>query len=165
MCYHRVAGTRLVHPSLSMCRVSLVSARLSQTRSFAKERQPDPKLFSEADESPSDKAHTLLAQSNFDLAIKFLHRALEVEPANLEAREVLGIAELEGGDEDAGREVSLPPSSGCYSHTDHTFIVSLTRVAPPPPLPASYPFPAISSIALSLPSSNSCRPARGTRVL
>lgn len=53
-----------------------------------------------------DKAHTLLAQSNFELAIKFLTRAVEYEPENLEAREVLGVAELEGGDEDIGREVS-----------------------------------------------------------
>jgi hypothetical protein len=53
-----------------------------------------------------DKAHTLLAQSNFELAIKFLTRAIEHEPGNLEAREVLGVAELEGGDEDSGREVS-----------------------------------------------------------
>ncbi|WWD21239.1 hypothetical protein CI109_105723 [Kwoniella shandongensis] len=51
-----------------------------------------------------DKAHTLLAQSNFELAIKFLERALEVEPSNLEARELLGVAELEGGDVDSGRE-------------------------------------------------------------
>ncbi|WRT69109.1 uncharacterized protein IL334_006093 [Kwoniella shivajii] len=66
-----------------------------------------------------DKAHTLLAQSNFELAIKFLDRALELEPANLEARELVGIAELEAGDEERGREhllhllpphVTEPPS-------------------------------------------------------
>jgi Flp pilus assembly protein TadD len=54
----------------------------------------------------TDKAHTLLAQSNFELAIKFLARAIQLEPANLEARELLGVAELEGGDPDVGREVS-----------------------------------------------------------
>lgn len=53
-----------------------------------------------------DKAHTLLAQSNFELAIKFLERAAELEPANPEARELLGVAELEGGDDAKGREVS-----------------------------------------------------------
>ncbi|WWC63992.1 uncharacterized protein I303_106598 [Kwoniella dejecticola CBS 10117] len=51
-----------------------------------------------------DKSHTLLAQSNFELAIKFLDRALELEPTNAEARELVGIAELEAGDEDRGRE-------------------------------------------------------------
>jgi Flp pilus assembly protein TadD len=52
-----------------------------------------------------EKAHILLGQSNFELAIKFLLRALEVEPDNLEARELVGVAELEGGDADVGREV------------------------------------------------------------
>ncbi|EKD04798.1 hypothetical protein A1Q2_00909 [Trichosporon asahii var. asahii CBS 8904] len=51
-----------------------------------------------------DKAHVLLAQSNFELAIKFLERALSLEPGNLEARELLGVAELEGGDVDNGRQ-------------------------------------------------------------
>lgn len=55
----------------------------------------------------SDKAHVLLAQSNFELAMKFLERVLEVEGTNAEAREMLGVAELEGGDEEAGREVCL----------------------------------------------------------
>lgn len=59
-----------------------------------------------------DKAHTLLAQSNFELAIKFLERAVEVEPTHAEAKELLGIAELEGGDAERGREYLiqlLPP--------------------------------------------------------
>lgn len=54
---------------------------------------------------PVEKAHILLAQSNFELAIKFLQRALSIDAANLEGRELLGIAELEGGDADVGREV------------------------------------------------------------
>jgi len=52
-----------------------------------------------------DKAHTLLAQSNFELAAQFLDRALELEPANLEARELLGVAHLEAGDPEVGRTV------------------------------------------------------------
>ncbi|GMK57142.1 hypothetical protein CspeluHIS016_0309820 [Cutaneotrichosporon spelunceum] len=50
-----------------------------------------------------DKANVLLAQSNFELALKFLERALELEPGNLEARELSGVAELEGGDVERGR--------------------------------------------------------------
>lgn len=53
----------------------------------------------------SDKAHTLLAQSNFELAARFLERALELEAGNLEARELLGIAHLEAGDPEIGRNV------------------------------------------------------------
>ncbi|WWC91173.1 uncharacterized protein L201_006114 [Kwoniella dendrophila CBS 6074] len=60
-----------------------------------------------------EKAHILLGQSNFELAVKFLDRALELQPTNLEARELVGIAELEAGDEDRGREHLLklfPPN-------------------------------------------------------
>ncbi|KAK8844102.1 hypothetical protein IAR55_006896 [Kwoniella newhampshirensis] len=69
-----------------------------------------------------DKAHTLLAQSNFELAIKFLERALEVEPTNLEARELVGVAELEGGDVDGGRLhllKLLPPHTAEPPPTPH----------------------------------------------
>ncbi|KAL7424035.1 hypothetical protein Q5752_001620 [Cryptotrichosporon argae] len=66
-----------------------------------------------------DKAHTLLAQSNFELAIKFLERLLELEPENGEARELVGIAELEGGDADRGRQhllLLLPPHATSPTH-------------------------------------------------
>lgn len=78
-------------------------------------------MFSLTHESPStgawlisvDKAHTLLAQSNFELAAQFLDRALELEPTNLEARELLGVAHLEAGDPEVGRNVrpTLPQLS------------------------------------------------------
>ena len=54
---------------------------------------------------PVDKAHTLLAQSNFELAAQFLDRALELEPTNLEARELIGVTHLEAGDPEVGRTV------------------------------------------------------------
>jgi cytochrome c-type biogenesis protein CcmH/NrfG len=38
--------------------------------------------------------------------MKFLERALSLEPTNLEARELIGIAELEEGDAEKGREVN-----------------------------------------------------------
>jgi Flp pilus assembly protein TadD len=47
----------------------------------------------------------LLAQSNFELAAQFLDRALELEPANLEARELIGVTHLEAGDPEVGRTV------------------------------------------------------------
>lgn len=50
-----------------------------------------------------ERAHILLAQSNHELAAQFLTRALYVDPANLEARELLGIAHLEAGDPAEGR--------------------------------------------------------------
>jgi Flp pilus assembly protein TadD len=62
-------------------------------------------LFRSAEADGIDKAHTLLAQSNFELAAQFLDRALELEPTNLEARELLGVAHLEAGDPEVGRTV------------------------------------------------------------
>jgi hypothetical protein len=61
--------------------------------------------FKRARADGTDKAHTLLAQSNFELAAQFLDRALELEPTNLEARELLGVAHLEAGDPEIGRTV------------------------------------------------------------
>ncbi|WVW79398.1 hypothetical protein I302_101367 [Kwoniella bestiolae CBS 10118] len=78
-----------------------------------------------------DKSHTLLAQSNFELAIKFLDRALELEPSNVEARELVGIAELEAGDEDRGRE-----------HLLHLFPPHVTE---PPSHPSPYLYLAQSA--------------------
>ncbi|WVO15441.1 hypothetical protein L204_103099 [Cryptococcus depauperatus] len=94
-----------------------------QTASPAKAKKVDPQPLSaqphDAD-SLVDKAHTLIAQSNFELAIKFLERALEVEPTHLEAKELVGIAELEGGDAEQGRQYLLelfpPHSSLAPSH-------------------------------------------------
>jgi Flp pilus assembly protein TadD len=62
-------------------------------------------LFRSTGADEIDKAHTLLAQSNFELAAQFLDRALELEPTNLEARELLGVAHLEAGDPEVGRTV------------------------------------------------------------
>lgn len=53
------------------------------------------------------QAHAYLGQSNFEQAINSLALALDIEPSNREAKEILGIAEIEGGDVDKGREVSF----------------------------------------------------------
>jgi cytochrome c-type biogenesis protein CcmH/NrfG len=76
-----------------------------------------------------DKAHTLLAQSNFELAAQFLDRALELEPTNLEARELLGVAHLEAGDPEVGRTVRDFVSQ---------VTTQLTRVAPTPTTTSAY---------------------------
>lgn len=82
--------------------------------STSSKQAPPPQSSNQPHDAASliEKAHTLLAQSNFELAIKFLERALEVEPTHAEAKELLGIAELEGGDAERGRECLiqlLPP--------------------------------------------------------
>ncbi|RSH94992.1 hypothetical protein EHS25_000077 [Saitozyma podzolica] len=89
-----------------------------------------------------DKAHTLLAQSNFELAIKFLARAIQLEPANLEARELLGVAELEGGDPDVGRERRVLTGLITPQHLLHLFP---PHTAEPPSSPSPYLYLAQSA--------------------
>ncbi|KAJ9121486.1 hypothetical protein QFC22_002102 [Naganishia vaughanmartiniae] len=50
-----------------------------------------------------EQAHNLLAQQHFQEAIRKLDQALVQEPANREARELVGIAECEEGDVEKGR--------------------------------------------------------------
>ncbi|CDZ96219.1 Tetratricopeptide TPR1 [Phaffia rhodozyma] len=50
------------------------------------------------------KSHTLLAQQNYELAQRFLTRLLALEPSNAEARELIGVCELELGNAEAARD-------------------------------------------------------------
>jgi hypothetical protein len=102
-----------------------------------------------------DKAHTLLAQSNFELAAQFLDRALELEPTNLEARELLGVAHLEAGDPEVGRTVR-----NCVR-----VATQLTRIAPTTTAPSAYH--GCAYIALYLPVSRAIRqrPPRSSGIL
>jgi Flp pilus assembly protein TadD len=58
------------------------------------------------------KAHTVLAQQDYELASRFLERILAQDPRNVEARELLGMCDLELGNVEEARAVSLalPPS-------------------------------------------------------
>ncbi|KAL7416715.1 hypothetical protein BDY24DRAFT_378030 [Mrakia frigida] len=49
------------------------------------------------------KAHTLLAQQDYELASRFLARILTTEPSNIEARELLGVCDLELGNVEEAR--------------------------------------------------------------
>ncbi|KAG8981723.1 hypothetical protein FRB90_007057 [Tulasnella sp. 427] len=61
-----------------------------------------------------EKTQILLAQCNYELAYRFVKRILEREPSHVEAREMLGLVELENGDIEAAKTVFrtlIPPSS------------------------------------------------------
>ena len=53
------------------------------------------------------KAQTLLIQCDYDLAQKFALRILERSPASVEAKEMLGITQLEMGQLSQARKVRL----------------------------------------------------------
>ena len=51
------------------------------------------------------KAQSLIVQCDYDLARLFVQRILDREPKNAEAKEMLGVVQLETGDIDAARKV------------------------------------------------------------
>lgn len=59
-------------------------------------------------ESLFEKAQTLLTRCDYDLAQKFAIRILERAPAHNEAKELLGITQLELGELEDARNVSMP---------------------------------------------------------
>lgn len=52
-----------------------------------------------------EKAHVLLAQQDYELAARFLTRILTADPAQIEARELIGLCLLELGQVGEAREV------------------------------------------------------------
>lgn len=53
-----------------------------------------------------EKAQTLIIQCDYELANRFAQRVLDHEPGNAEAKEMLGVTQLETGEILAAKEVS-----------------------------------------------------------
>ena len=67
-----------------------------------------------------EKAQSLIVQCDYELAGRFARRILECEPGNVEAKEILGVTQLETGELDAAKEVCLLDVLYItYSKTDH----------------------------------------------
>ncbi len=62
-----------------------------------------------------EKAHELITQYDYELALRFMRRILEQQPSNAEAREMLGVCLLETGEIDDAKEVS------CDNYLIHYF--------------------------------------------
>lgn len=58
------------------------------------------------------KAQSLVAQCDYQLAARFLQRILETDTTHVEARELLGVVQLELGDLDAARLVGPKALTG-----------------------------------------------------
>lgn len=52
-----------------------------------------------------EKAQSLIVQCDYELAVRFIRRALEQDPKNAEAKEMLGVSLLELGELDSAKEV------------------------------------------------------------
>jgi hypothetical protein len=66
---------------------------------------------STASNSPSiasllEKAQSLIVQCDYDLAQRFIRRILDQQPANADAKEMLGVVLLEVGEISSAKEVS-----------------------------------------------------------
>jgi Flp pilus assembly protein TadD len=85
-------------------------------------RTKSKKTFPKITESPAEKstsepsvlsllekAQTLIAQCDYGLARLFVQRILEQSPTNAEAREMLGVVQLETGEIDGAKTVSTRP--------------------------------------------------------
>ncbi|KAI0359859.1 TPR-like protein [Trametes cingulata] len=62
-----------------------------------------------------EKAQELIVQCEYELAGRFARRVLEREPGNVEAKEMLGVTQLETGELDAAKETFqslIPPNPG-----------------------------------------------------
>ncbi|KAI0734133.1 hypothetical protein C8Q72DRAFT_807591 [Fomitopsis betulina] len=62
-----------------------------------------------------EKAQSLIVECDYDLAGRFAQRILDREPNNVQAKELLGVVQLETGDLDAAKttfESLLPPRAG-----------------------------------------------------
>ena len=56
-----------------------------------------------------EKAQTLIAQCDYSLAEKFVRRILEREPNNADAKEMLGVVQLETGELESAKQVLKIP--------------------------------------------------------
>jgi hypothetical protein len=70
------------------------------------------------------KAHSLVDSLDYELARKFISRALEGDPENSAALELLGEVECELGDPDSGRQVQFCLLSSCRVRASHVLLVS-----------------------------------------
>ncbi|KAK7050993.1 hypothetical protein VNI00_005105 [Paramarasmius palmivorus] len=65
-----------------------------------------------------EKAQSLIVQCDYELAIRFIQRILEQQPSHAEAKELLGVVQLEMGDVDAAKQTFLsllPPNPNAPS--------------------------------------------------
>ena len=79
-----------------------VSTKTSTTQSSSTSSSTAPSVL-----ALISKAQSIIEQCDYDLANQFIRRILQISPNNVEAREMLGVVQLETGLIQEAREVSL----------------------------------------------------------
>ena len=93
-----------------------LSSRVIMGRTRPKSRKIKPVSTSNTADAPAssptipallEKAQSLIVQCDYELAGRFARRVLEREPENVEAKELLGVSQLETGELLAAKQVCL----------------------------------------------------------
>ncbi|KAF8825118.1 hypothetical protein F5879DRAFT_945008 [Lentinula edodes] len=95
----------------------------TKTKKQAASKPTIPSSAQPAPATPSipsllEKAQSLIVQCDYELAARFIQRILDQQPSNAEAKEMLGVVQLEMGDIDAAKQTFsslLPPNSAAPS--------------------------------------------------
>ena len=114
-------GARALNSSISGVTSDVTQFWMGRTRNkkngTAKAADPNVQGPTNQPSIPSllQKAQSLIIQCNYDLAQRFIRRILEHQPANPEAKEMLGVVLLETGEIAAAKEVKeiVPRSYYC----------------------------------------------------
>ncbi|KIK63093.1 hypothetical protein GYMLUDRAFT_41404 [Collybiopsis luxurians FD-317 M1] len=83
-----------------------------------------------------DKAQSLIVQCDYELAARFIQRILEQQPSNAQAKEMLGVVQLEMGEIDEAKQTFtslLPPNPDAPSPTPpsaHLYLAQLSDDEP-----------------------------------
>ncbi|KAJ7285007.1 hypothetical protein C8J57DRAFT_1290131 [Mycena rebaudengoi] len=83
-----------------------------------------------------EKAQSLIVQCDYDLALRFINRILEQQPSHAEAKEMLGVVQLETGEIDAAKATFsslLPPNPDAPSPpppSAHLYLAQLSEDDP-----------------------------------
>ncbi|KAJ3714273.1 hypothetical protein C8R42DRAFT_683598 [Lentinula raphanica] len=94
-----------------------------QTKKKVVSETIEPEPIQSASSTPSllallEKAQSLIVQCDYELATRFIQRILSQHPSNVEAKEMLGVVQLEMGDIDSAKQTFLsllPPNADAPS--------------------------------------------------
>ncbi|PPQ69807.1 hypothetical protein CVT25_009744 [Psilocybe cyanescens] len=110
----------------------------TRTKKKAHSKADDPSIQAAPPSTSSllEKAQTLIIQCDYDLALRFIRRALEQDPKNVEAKEMLGVSLLETGELEAAKQAFLsllPPNPDAPSPSPpsaHLYLAQLSEDDP-----------------------------------
>ncbi|KAF9514937.1 hypothetical protein BS47DRAFT_1376401 [Hydnum rufescens UP504] len=100
-----------------------------------------------------NKAQSLMGEMNYELARRFIQRILEIEPNHVEAREMLGIIEIEEGNVDDARTLFtslVPPSQTAPSPPSYSAYLYLAQLTDSDPRHALSQYQAAVDLLLLL---------------